>query len=43
MVAPVATKKVSAQDHGIDKILDRKLIAEAGPALENGTPVVIKP
>ena len=23
MVAPVATKKVSAQDHGIDKILDR--------------------
>jgi glutamate synthase (NADPH/NADH) large chain len=40
-VAPVATKKVSAQDHGIDKILDRKLIAEASPALENGTPVVI--
>jgi glutamate synthase (NADPH/NADH) large chain len=41
VVAPVATKKVSAQDHGIDKILDRKLIAEAMPALENGTPVVI--
>ncbi|MFO1132070.1 MAG: glutamate synthase large subunit [Hyphomicrobiales bacterium] len=38
---PIATKKVSAQDHGIDKILDRKLIAEAKPALENGTPVVI--
>ena len=41
VVAPVATRKVSAQDHGIDKILDRKLIAEAMPALENGTPVVI--
>ena len=39
---PVATKKTTAQDHGIDKILDRKLIAEAMPALEKGTAVEIK-
>ncbi len=39
---PVATRKTIAQDHGIDKILDRKLIAEATPALEHGTPVVIE-
>jgi glutamate synthase (NADPH/NADH) large chain len=36
-----AIAKVSAQDHGIDHILDRTLIAQAGPALESGTPVVI--
>jgi glutamate synthase (NADPH) large chain len=38
---PVATRKTTAQDHGIDKILDRKLIAEAKPALESGKPVEI--
>jgi glutamate synthase (NADPH) large chain len=38
---PVATKKVSAQNHGIDHILDRKLIEQAMPALEKGTPVEI--
>ncbi len=38
---PVATKKVSSQNHNIDHILDRKLIVEAMPALEKGTPVVI--
>jgi glutamate synthase (NADPH/NADH) large chain len=39
---PVATKRTTAQDHGIDKILDRKLIAEASPALEQGKRVVIE-
>ncbi|MGH6854811.1 MAG: glutamate synthase-related protein, partial [Aestuariivirga sp.] len=38
---PVATKKTSAQDHGIDHILDRKLIEQALPALETGSPVEI--
>ena len=38
---PIAIKKVAKQDHGIDKILDRKLIAEAKPALEEGKAVVI--
>jgi glutamate synthase (NADPH/NADH) large chain len=38
---PVATKKVSAQNHGIEHILDRKLIEQAMPALEKGTPVEI--
>ena len=42
VVGPIAHKKVTAQNHGIDKILDRKLIAEAMPALENGTPVEIE-
>ena len=41
MQGPIATKRVSKQDHNIEHILDRKLIAEAMPALENGTPVVI--
>ena len=41
ITGPVATKRVSAQDHGIDKILDRKLIAAAKPALERGTAVEI--
>ena len=41
VTGPVATRKVTAQDHGIDHILDRKLIAEAMPALEHGTPVEI--
>ena len=39
---PVATKRVTVQDHGIDKILDRKLIAEAKPALERGEKVLIE-
>jgi glutamate synthase (NADPH/NADH) large chain len=38
---PVATRHLTGQDHGIDKILDRKLIEEAKPALEDGTSVVI--
>jgi glutamate synthase (NADPH/NADH) large chain len=29
------------QDHGLDALIDNKLIAEAKPALENQTPVVI--
>ncbi|MBX9774869.1 MAG: glutamate synthase large subunit [Xanthobacteraceae bacterium] len=33
--------KCEPQDHKIDKILDRRLIAEAQPALERGTPVRI--
>jgi glutamate synthase (NADPH/NADH) large chain len=41
VTGPVATRKVEQQDHGIDKILDRKLIKEARPALESGTPVSI--
>ena len=41
VTGPIATRRVKAQDHGLDKILDRKLIAEAMPALESGTPVVI--
>jgi len=36
VTGPVATKRVTAQDHGIDRILDRKLIAAAKPALEHG-------
>jgi glutamate synthase (NADPH) large chain len=42
VVEGVATKHVTTQDHGLDKILDRKLIAEAMPALESGTPVIIE-
>jgi glutamate synthase (NADPH/NADH) large chain len=38
---PVATRKCEPQDHGIDHILDRKLIAEAKPALEHGRRVEI--
>ncbi|ATX81931.1 glutamate synthase (NADH) large subunit [Mariprofundus ferrinatatus] len=30
------------QDHGLDKLIDNKLIEQAQPALENGTPVVIE-
>jgi glutamate synthase (NADPH) large chain len=40
--SPVATKRVGAQDHGIDKILDRKLIEKAAPALLEGKAVVIE-
>ncbi len=42
VTGPVATKKTANQDHGIENILDRKLIAEALPALESGKPVVIE-
>ncbi|PIW47097.1 MAG: glutamate synthase large subunit [Zetaproteobacteria bacterium CG12_big_fil_rev_8_21_14_0_65_54_13] len=31
-----------SQDHGLDKLIDNKLIAEAQPALENKTPVIIE-
>ena len=37
----VAVRCVQAQDHGIDDILDRKLIEKAAPALEKGERVVI--
>ncbi|MDQ7011128.1 MAG: glutamate synthase large subunit [Mariprofundaceae bacterium] len=30
------------QDHGLDKLIDNKLIGQAKPALEKGTPVVIE-
>jgi len=30
-----------AQDHGLDVLIDNKLIAQAAPALENKTPVII--
>ncbi len=42
VVEGVATKHVTTQDHGLEKILDRKLIAEALPALESGKAVVIE-
>ena len=41
VTGPVATKKTVGQDHGIDHVLDRKLIAEAKLALEGGAPVEI--
>ncbi len=41
VTGPVATRKMSAQDHGIDHILDRKLIEQAKPALLEGKPVAI--
>ncbi len=42
VVEGVATKHVTTQDHGLEKILDRKLIAEAMPTLQGGKPVVIE-
>jgi glutamate synthase (NADPH) large chain len=39
---PVAIRKMGSQDHGIDKVLDRELIAQALPALEHGKSVVIE-
>ncbi len=39
---PIATKRVTTQDHGIDHILDRKLIEQAKPALGSGKAVVIE-
>jgi glutamate synthase (NADPH/NADH) large chain len=38
----VAIHNSEAQNHGLDKVLDRRLIAEAGPALEHRTPVRIE-
>ncbi len=38
----VAIRHAEVQDHPIKDILDRKLIAEAKPALEDGTPVRIE-
>jgi glutamate synthase (ferredoxin) len=38
----VAIRKMRDQDHGLDKALDQKLVAEAAPALERGEPVVIE-
>jgi glutamate synthase (NADPH/NADH) large chain len=40
--APEQIYNTERQDHGLEKIIDRKLIAEAAPALENGTPVRIE-
>ncbi|MBN1468071.1 MAG: glutamate synthase large subunit [Fusobacteriaceae bacterium] len=37
----IATKCVTTQDHGIDKVLDNKLIELAKPALDKGEKVVI--
>ncbi|MBI1322634.1 glutamate synthase large subunit [bacterium] len=37
----VALRRVREQDHGLDKALDQKLVAEAAPALERGEAVVI--
>ncbi|MEO6607111.1 MAG: glutamate synthase-related protein, partial [Aestuariivirga sp.] len=42
VTGPIATKRVTSQDHGLDKILDRELIAKAMPALEKGEKVVIE-
>ena len=35
--ASVARRKIREQDHGLEKVLDRELIARCQPALENGT------
>lgn len=42
VTGPIATKRVTKQDHGLDKILDRELITKAMPALEKGDKVVIE-
>ncbi|RAI43741.1 glutamate synthase large subunit [Rhodoplanes roseus] len=39
--AGVHIRKSENQDHGLHKVLDRKLIAEAQPALDRGAPVRI--
>jgi len=41
-VEGVAISHTEHQDHPIEKILDRRLIAEAKAALDNGTPVQIR-
>jgi len=37
----VATRNTEKQDHGVDAVLDRQLIAEARPAIDTGKRVVI--
>jgi glutamate synthase (NADPH/NADH) large chain len=41
-VAGVAISHTETQDHHLEAVLDRKLIAQAKTALEHGTPVVIE-
>ncbi len=41
VTGPVATRKTSVQDHGIERVLDRQLISEAKFALEDKQPVEI--
>ncbi len=42
-VEPDAARRcVTAQDHGLDRVLDRELIEACRPALENGRPVMLK-
>ncbi len=38
----IATRCIAAQDHGIEKVLDRQLILEAQPAITEKKPVVIE-
>jgi glutamate synthase (NADPH/NADH) large chain len=38
----IAIRHSERQKHPIDDVLDRKLLAEAGPAIEAGTPVTIE-
>ncbi|MES1171397.1 MAG: glutamate synthase-related protein, partial [Actinomycetota bacterium] len=40
--AGAALSHSTEQDHGLDAALDNELIAQAGPALEDGTPVTIE-
>jgi glutamate synthase (NADPH/NADH) large chain len=42
VTGPVAMRRVTTQDHGIDHVLDRKLIELAKPALEQGKAVEIE-
>ncbi len=37
----VGIRKLDSQDHGLDKVLDRKLIAQCGEALASATPVTL--
>jgi len=37
-----APRHTQTQNHGLDALIDNKLIAEAQPALENGSPVIIE-
>ncbi|MDX8409482.1 MAG: glutamate synthase large subunit [Mariprofundales bacterium] len=41
-VEGVASHHCESQDHGLDAIMDRQLIAQAAPALESQQPVVIE-
>ena len=42
VAADVPIRHVSFQDHGLDKVMDQRLIKEAAAALESGTPVRIE-